>query len=92
MQLPDLSRIPLLRSRAIQCLAVTLLYAVLAWFALRAPIASNAPLVRALGTIDQARESAVAFVRFLVWPLAGILLVNLVQDLIDGLRRIRGAS
>jgi len=90
MQPLDLVRIGLPRSRAVQCLVVTILYAALAWFALRAPISSNAPLVRVLGTVDQARESAVWFVQCLVWPLAGILLMNLVQDLADGLRRLRG--
>jgi len=90
MQPLDLLGIRLPRSRAVQCLVVTILYAALAWFALSAPIASNAPLVRALGTVDQARESAVGFVQWLVWPLAGILLMNLVQDLAEGLRRLRG--
>jgi len=80
------------RSRAVQCLIVTALYALLAWFALRAPIATDAPLARALGGTDQARELAVAFVRVLIWPLGAILAANLLRDLFDGLRRLRNAS
>lgn len=75
-----------------QSLLVTLLYAVLAYLALHAPIAAHAPLVRLLGTIDAVRESAVAFVRFLFWPLTGILLVNLVQDFAERLRQARRPS
>ena len=85
-------RFPLARSRAIQCLIVTILYALLAWFALHAPIAANAPLAHALGGAAQARELAVAFVRVLVWPLGAILAVNLGRDLLEGLRRLRDAS
>lgn len=88
----DLARFGLAHSRAVQSLLVTLLYAVLAYLAMHAPIAAHAPLVRLLGTIDEVRESAVAFVRFLFWPLAGILLITLVQDLTDQLRRARRPS
>lgn len=83
---------PRVRSRAVQCLIVTALYALLAWFALRAPIATDAPLARALGGTEQARELAVAFVRVLIWPLGAILATNLGRDLLDGLRRLRNAS
>lgn len=87
----DPSRFGLPRSRALQCLLVTVLYALLAWFALSAPIGFDAPLARALGGVDEAREAAVTFVRLLTWPLAGILLLNLARDLIDGLRRLRAS-
>ncbi|MCC7546694.1 MAG: hypothetical protein IT532_02905 [Burkholderiales bacterium] len=62
----DPSRLGLPRSRTLQCLIVTGLYALLAWFALSAPIASDGPLARALGSVDLAREGAVAFVRVLI--------------------------
>ncbi|MCW5622346.1 MAG: hypothetical protein KIS79_14660 [Burkholderiales bacterium] len=92
MQHFDPARFGLPPSRAVQSLLVTLLYAVLAYLAMHAPIAAHAPLVRLLGTIDGVRESAVAFVRFLFWPLTGILLVNLVQDFAEQLRRARRPS
>jgi len=88
----DPLRLALPRSRALQCLIVTILYAVLAWLALRAPIAADAPLAQALGGTGAAREAAVGFVRVLLWPLGGLLMLNLARDLLDGLRRALRAS
>jgi hypothetical protein len=78
------------RTRSGRALLVTGLYAVLALFALYAPISHDAAFARTFGTPDLAREAMVGFARLLFWPVVAALAVHAVEPWVHALLRRSG--
>lgn len=77
------------RNRTAQAAFVTVLYSVLALFALYAPIDSNAPFVKLFGSQSLARQAMTEFVQCLFWPLIAILAVTALRGCYDSYARKR---
>lgn len=83
---------PLPRSRTTQAALVTLLYSVLTLFAVHAPISPDAPFVTLFGSQELARQAVTGFVRWLFWPLIGILVLTAARSCYEfAARRRRGS-
>lgn len=80
------------RTRTGRALLVTFLYALLALFALHAPISRDAPFVRLFGSQDLARDAMVSFAQLLFWPVAGALAIAACESWLYTLLRRSGGQ
>ena len=77
------------RNRTAQAASVTVVYCALALFVLYAPIDPSAPLVKLFGSQSLARQSMIAFVQYLFWPLIAVLAATALRGCYEFVMRRR---